>query len=81
MFGLIQINLEVRDVLFQEGAFSSIASLIDAEVETAEDGSRIGVAPVVWDSWETVGAQLDISLSQRTESLNAAAARGKSRKW
>ena len=68
-------QLEVRDVL-QEGAFSSIASLIDAEVETAEDGSRIGVAPVVWDSWETVGAQLDISLSQRTESLNAAAARG-----
>lgn len=30
----------------------------------------------MWDSWETVGAQLDISLSQRTESLNAAAARG-----
>ena len=56
-------QLEVRDVL-QEGAFSSIASLIDAEVETAEDGSRIGVAPVVWDSWETVGAQLDISITK-----------------
>ena len=64
-------QLEVRDVL-QEGAFSSIASLINAEVETAEDGSRVGVAPVVWNSWETVGAQLDVTLSQQTQSLNAA---------
>ena len=64
-------NLEVRDVL-QEGAFSSIASLLDAEIETAEDGSRVGVAPVVWDSWETVGAQLNISLDQTTQSLQAA---------
>ena len=67
-------QLEVRDVL-QEGSFQGIADVIGAEIETTEDGERIGVAPVVWDSWETVGAQLNLSAERQTESLNAASQR------
>ncbi len=67
-------RLESRDVL-QEGSFQGIADVIGAEIETTEDGERIGVAPVVWDSWETVGAQLNLTSTQQTESLNAASQR------
>lgn len=67
-------QLEVRNVL-QEGSFQGITEALGAEIETTEDGERIGVAPVVWDSWETVGAQLDLTSTQETESLNAASQR------
>jgi hypothetical protein len=67
-------QLEVRNVT-QEGSFQSVVDALGAEIETTEDGDRIGVAPVVWDSWETVGAQIDLTSSQETESLTAAAQR------
>ena len=67
-------QLQSRDVL-QEGSFQGIADVIGAEIETTEDGERIGVAPVVWDSWETVGAQLNLTSTQQNESLNAASQR------
>jgi hypothetical protein len=38
-----------------EGSFEAIASALGAEITTANDGTRIGVTPVQWDSWETVG--------------------------
>ena len=56
----IDVNrLETRTVE-NEGAFEAIASALQAEVTTAEDGSRLGVTPVQWDSWETVGVNVDI---------------------
>ena len=67
-------QMQIRDTLM-EGSFQGLADVINAEVETAEDGTRIGVAPIVWDSWETVGAQLDLSSTARSESLRAAAQR------
>jgi len=67
-------TMQIRDVLM-EGSFQGLADVIGAEVETAEDGSRIGVAPIVWDSWETVGAQLDLSATNRNESLAQSAQR------
>jgi len=67
-------QMQIRDTLM-EGSFQGLADVINAEVETAEDGTRIGVAPIVWDSWETVGAQLDLSSTARSESLRAASQR------
>jgi len=56
----IDVNrLETRTVE-NEGAFEAIASALQAEVTTAEDGTRVGVTPVQWDSWETVGVNVDI---------------------
>ena len=55
----IDVNrLETRNVE-NEGAFGAIASALGAEVTSAEDGSRIGVTPIQWDSWETVGVTLE----------------------
>jgi hypothetical protein len=57
----IDVNrLETRTVE-NEGAFEAIASALQAEVSTAEDGSRLGVTPVQWDSWETVGINVDMT--------------------
>ena len=56
----IDVNrLETRTVE-NEGAFEAIASALQAEVTTAEDGTRLGVTPVQWDSWETVGVNVDL---------------------
>ena len=54
--------MEVRDVL-QEGSFAGVAAALQAEVTTAEDGSRMGVSPVIWNSWETTGVNLDLGLA------------------
>jgi hypothetical protein len=60
----IDVNrLETRTVE-NEGAFEAIASALQAEVSTAEDGTRLGVTPVQWDSWETVGVNVDIDTSE-----------------
>ena len=62
----IDVNrLETRTVE-NEGAFEAISSALQAEVTTAEDGSRIGVTPVQWDSWETVGVNVDLDTDIET---------------
>ena len=59
----IDVNrLEVNNVL-QEGSFRGISEALRADISTNADGSRTGISPVVWDSWETVGVNLDLSLS------------------
>jgi len=61
----IDVNrMEVRNVE-AEGSFQGVAQALQAEVTTSEDGSRIGVTPVIWDSWETVG--VNFSLDVNTE--------------
>ena len=59
----IDVNrMEVRNVE-NEGSFAAIAGMLEADVTSAEDGSRIGVTPVVWDSWETVGVNVDLDIT------------------
>ena len=66
---------EMRNVTL-EGSFEGVAEALGAEISDNADGSRIGVTPVIWDSWETTGVTLDATSSgNRTESLNAAANR------
>ena len=56
---------EVNNVMM-EGSFNGIAQALGAEVTTNADGQSVGVTPIVWNSWETTGVNLDISLSNRT---------------
>ena len=65
-------QLEVNDVMM-EGSFQGVVEALNAEITTAADGSRSGVSPVVWNSWETVGVNVDISLSndQSTSSTSS----------
>tara|TARA_E500000318_G_scaffold99048_1_gene100848 strand:+ start:20532 stop:28175 length:7644 start_codon:yes stop_codon:yes gene_type:complete len=60
--------LEPRDVEI-EGTFDTMASFLGAEVTTAADGTRTGVSPVIWESWETTGVNIDIDFdsTQTTE--------------
>ena len=69
------VAADTKDVVM-EGNFESIASAIDAEVTTGDDGLRTGLAPVLWNSWETTGVSFDVT-GQRTqnESFNSAARR------
>ena len=61
----IDVNrLEVNPVMM-EGSFRGVAEALGAEVTTAADGSRSGVSPVIWNSWQTVGVDVDTSLSNR----------------
>ena len=65
----IDVNqLELRDVL-QEGSFLGVAESLGADVTTAADGSRSGITPIIWQSWETMGVDVsfDLSSSQSTE--------------
>jgi len=59
----IDVNvMEVNNVMM-EGSFQGISEALQAEVTTSEDGTRQGVSPVIWNSWETVGVNMDLSLS------------------
>ena len=65
----IDVNeLEVNDVLL-EGSFRGVAEALGADITTRADGTRSGISPVVWNSWETVGVNVNTSLSnnQSTE--------------
>jgi hypothetical protein len=68
----VDVNiLEVNNVM-TEGSFQGISDALGAEVTTTEDGSRVGVSPVIWNSWETVGVNVDLSLSNQQEFLQGA---------
>jgi hypothetical protein len=68
----IDVNrLEINNVMM-EGSFQGIADSLNAEVTTNADGSRTGVSPVLWNSWETVGVNLDMSLSNDQQFLQGA---------
>ncbi len=68
----IDVNrLEINNVMM-EGSFQGIAESLGAEVTTNADGSRTGVSPVLWNSWETVGVNIDMSLSNDQQFLQGA---------
>ncbi len=59
----IDVNqMQVRDVL-AEGSFNGVAQAMNATVRDAADGSRIGVSPMDWQSWETIGVNVGLDLS------------------
>lgn len=58
----IDVNrLDLRDVQM-EGSFLGVAEAMRAEVTTTADGSRLGISPIIWQSWETTGVRQDIRL-------------------
>ena len=64
----IDVNqLELRDVL-QEGSFLGVAEALGAEVTTGADGSRSGITPIIWQSWETMGVDVSFDLSSSQSS-------------
>jgi len=68
----IDVNrLEINNVMM-EGSFQGLADSLNAEVTTNADGTRTGVSPVLWDSWETVGVNLDLSLSNNQQFIQGA---------
>lgn len=63
----IDVNrVEVNNVMM-EGSFQGISEALGAEVSTTEDGVRLGVSPVIWNSWETVGVNVDMSMSNQQQ--------------
>ena len=64
----IDVNqMELRDVMM-EGSFEGVAEAMKAEITTKEDGSRSGVSPVIWKSWETTGVDVSFDLSMDSSS-------------
>jgi hypothetical protein len=68
----IDVNvMEVNNVMM-EGSFQGISEALGAEISTTEDGTRQGVSPVIWNSWETVGVNMDLSLSNNQQFIQGA---------
>ena len=68
----IDVNrVEVNNVMM-EGSFQGISEALGAEVTTTEDGARLGVSPVIWNSWETVGVNIDLSMSNQQQFIQGA---------
>ena len=53
-------TLEPHNVEFENDLFDSMAA--GAEVTSDVDGNRTGVSPIIWDSWETTGVNVDQEL-------------------
>ena len=59
----IDVNrLELRDVRM-EGSFLGVAEALRAEVTDQADGSRLGVSPIIWNSWETNNIRQNLGLT------------------
>ena len=56
-----------------EGSFAGVAAAMQAEVTTGADGTRSGISPVQWGSWETVGVNvsMDLTSGQSTSSTTS----------
>ena len=71
----IDVNeLEVNDVMM-EGSFRGVAEALGADIRTRRDGSRAGVSPVIWNSWQTVGVDVNTSLSNNQSTQTSSSTR------
>jgi hypothetical protein len=71
----IDVNeLEVNDVMM-EGSFRGVAEALGADIRTRRDGSRAGVSPVIWNSWQTVGVDVNTSLSNNQSTQTSSTTR------
>ena len=68
-------KMQPNDVMM-EGSFEGVAEALNAEITTAADGSRMGVSPVQWNSWETVGVSMDLGLSNNQQTFQNASGNG-----
>ena len=65
----IDVNImEPNNVEFDNSGFEGISEILGFEVETDEDGNRMGVGPVVWESWETTGVISESSSTRNSTS-------------
>ncbi len=64
-------KMETHNVM-QEGSFNAVAQALGAEITTAADGSRLGVSPIEWNSWETVGVNMTLGLSNNQQTFQNA---------
>ena len=71
----IDVNQMEVNAVEIEGSFESVASLVEAEITTNEDGSRVGVSPIHWESWETTGVNVSASLSSSSSSSTSSGSR------
>ena len=55
--------------IMMEGSFEGVAEALGAEVTTSADGTRMGNAPLEWNSWETVGVSMNLGLSNSQQTL------------
>ena len=55
-------TLEPHNVEFENDLFDSMVAATGAEVTSDADGNRTGVSPIIWDSWETTGVNVDQEL-------------------
>ena len=59
----IDVNrMELRDVQM-EGSFRGVAEALRAEITTNADGSRLGVSPIIWNSWQTDNIRQDLDMT------------------
>ena len=61
-------KMQPNDVMM-EGSFQGIAEALNAEISTGADGKRMGITPVVYNSWETVGVSMNLGLSNEQETI------------
>ena len=55
-------RMDLRNVMM-EGSFRGVAEAMKAEIRDDGDGRRIGVSPIIWNSWETTNIDTNIDLS------------------
>ena len=59
----IDVNrMEIRDVQM-EGSFLGVAEALRAEITTNADGSRAGLTPIIWNSWQTNSISHDLDMT------------------
>ena len=59
-------QLEVNDITMM-GSLDGVASALQVELRDNADGTRSGVSPIIWGSWETTGVDVDFDLDVSNE--------------
>ena len=64
-------QLEVNDITMM-GSLDGVASALQVELRDNADGTRSGVSPIIWGSWETTGVDVDFDLDVSNDTETAA---------
>ena len=67
----IDVNMLEVNLLRLKDHLNLWPPLVEAEISSNEDGSRIGVSPIHWGSWETTNVNVDLGLTTNSSSSSS----------
>ena len=71
----IDVAQQKVNAVTMEGSFLGVAQAMRAVVTADANGARSGISPVIWNSWETTGVNVDFNLNSSSSTTPTTSSR------